>query len=228
MSYTRRDWSIAFLNKIGNSNPTEKTILWVIAWTHAETTSPPGAQYNLLNTTEPNTPGVVSDFNSVGVKNYDTFEHGVQANAKVLQNGFYPTLFNYLKNNSPGLYAELHDGEINRQLSTWGTGPVQASISSGAKNPTNDSFPGTGPRIEASNDTLEKDSDALAEYRAMIKDLPVLGIGKAWYEEYKKGIYHGPALTTEFTRSGKVYQYFAGATAIYNKKDNTTNWHPYS
>jgi hypothetical protein len=226
MSYTRRDWSVALLNAIGNSNPTEKTILWLIAWTHAETTSPPGAEYNLLNTTEPNTPGVVSDFNSVGVKNYDTFAHGIQANAKVLNNGFYPTLYTFLKTNSNGLYTVNDD--INHQLSTWGTGPVQASIISGAKNPGNESFPGTGPRVEETKKSLKDDSVALAEFRAVIKDLPILGIGNAWYDQYKAGIYHGPALTSEVTVGRKVYQYFAGSTCIWDKDTNTANWHRYS
>lgn len=146
MSYTRQEWATALLFAIGNTSPSLQTVQWVVSWTRFETATPPGAAYNLLNTTEPNTPGVVSDFNNAGVKNFDTFAHGIQANAKVLQNGLYETILSSMRSNAIS-YALTPDGiyQVSTQLTTWGTGPVYASIIAGMGQGMNDSFPGTGP-----------------------------------------------------------------------------------
>lgn len=120
MSYTREQWCLDFLAAIGNSNPSKNTLDWCIAWTYIET-SPPGAKYNLLNTTEwmPNS----TDFNSVGVKNFATYADGIKANATCIQNGFYPNLLLALKTNleyqlgfsSGGVVTQ----NIYQELNTW-------------------------------------------------------------------------------------------------------------
>lgn len=120
MTYTREDWSRGVLAGIGNLSPDIHIVHWIVSWTVFETAGPGSAQYNLLNTTEQNTPGVVSNYNSAGVKNYDSFAHGVQANAKVLQNGYYPTILHGLKTNNMSTLAFWND--IDRELSIWGTG----------------------------------------------------------------------------------------------------------
>jgi hypothetical protein len=146
MNYTRKEWSSAFLAAIGNANPDPYILGYVIAWTQFES-SPPGAAYNLLNTTEPNTPGVVSDFNSVGVKNYDSFEHGIEANAKVLQNGLYSEMFKALKDNND-IALKAPDQAIIHELGIWGTGHA-ADIAARANNTgsllPDQPFPGEGP-----------------------------------------------------------------------------------
>ena len=144
MSYTREQWSRAFLAAIGNPSPSQVVVDYVIAWTQFETAGPPQAfaAFNLLNTTEPNTPGVVSNFNTVGVKNYDTFEHGIQANAKVIQNGRYPDLFASLKAN------KMPSGDIAHELQVWGTGSASGILGlSGepAHLKGNQVFSGAGP-----------------------------------------------------------------------------------
>lgn len=131
MGYTRQQWATDFLKAIGNSNPNQQTIDWVASWTTYETSCCGGASYNLLNTTEPNTPGVVSNFNQVGVKNYNSYSNGILANAKVIRNGYYPNLYNALRSNNTSLLYS-NNANINHELGIWGTGAVQQSIASSA------------------------------------------------------------------------------------------------
>ena len=121
MTYSRAQWSSDFLKAIGNSNPNPQTVAWVVGWSAFETGCCNGASYNLLNTTEPNTPGVVSNFNSVGVKNYATYADGIGANAKVVQNGLYPELARALQTNNLNALANP-DSAIQQELGKWGTG----------------------------------------------------------------------------------------------------------
>jgi len=122
MGYTRAQWARDFLRSIGNANPDPRTLSWVVSWTQYETSCCGGASYNLLNTTEPNTPGVVSNFNGVGVKNYANYADGIGANAKVLQNGLYPNLLAALRANNVaalGYGASTPNPGVMHDLSTW-------------------------------------------------------------------------------------------------------------
>lgn len=127
MSYTRAQWSTDLLAAIGNVNPAGFTLAFVIGWTRQESqpeSQGPVAAYNLLNTTEPNTPGVVSDFNPAGVKNYDTYADGIQANAKVLQNGLYGSLLAALVGDDVlalGSITNTPSQGVQDNLATWGT-----------------------------------------------------------------------------------------------------------
>lgn len=123
--YTREQWCIAVLEAIGNKNPTQNVINWLVGWTLFETNAGSGASYNLLNTTL-RMPGS-TNFNSAGVQNFVSFDQGIEANASTLANGFYGTIFSALKNN---LQNTLMTGTavIDSELSKWGTGAVQRSI----------------------------------------------------------------------------------------------------
>lgn len=206
MSYTREEWSQALLQAIGNNSIALSTIEWIVAWTSIETSSTPGAQYNLLNTTEPYTPGVVSDFNSAGVKNYDSFTHGIQANAKVLMNGYYPDLYTALKTNN---YSFLFNNAvmINPELSKWGTGPVFNTIISRIGQHMTDEFPGTS---ELTPPPPALDPVAVAIFQSVVGgSLPTdTGIAEWWFSEYKAGNFHGPALSKEWTIGDIAYQPF--------------------
>lgn len=117
MSYTRSQWASAFLQALGNTHPTGNTIDWVVAWTDFETSGPGGGgANNLLNTTQPGFGGSPIPGQSAGVMNYPSFAQGVQANAKVLQNGLYPNLLAALQNDN---YAALTNGSVYRDLATW-------------------------------------------------------------------------------------------------------------
>jgi hypothetical protein len=117
-SYTRAQWATDLLKAIGNSNPSIKTIYWVVGWTDYES-SAGGAAYNLLNTTQ-RMPGSW-DFNSVGVQNFTSYSQGIQANAIVLENGYYPTLLVALQSNDLSSLASP-PASIQNELGTWGTG----------------------------------------------------------------------------------------------------------
>jgi hypothetical protein len=118
ISYTRAQWATDLLKAIGNSNPSLKTIYWVVGWTDYES-SAGGAAYNLLNTTQ-RMPGGW-DFNSVGVQNYTSYSQGIKANAIVLENGYYPTLLAALQSNDLSSLASP-PASIQSELGTWGTG----------------------------------------------------------------------------------------------------------
>lgn len=226
MTYTRRDFSIALLYDIGNKTPTEDTIKWVQAWTQFETSNPPGASYNLLNTTEPNSPGVVSDYNSAGVKNYDTFEHGIQANAKVLRNSLYPTLLIGLTSNiiaSPSFSG--HSQLINHDLSTWGTGPVYASIVSQMAHLMTDVFPGDATSLPILSPWTDI---ALAEFNAIRATDNTTGIATSWLAAFKADMHWGPALCHEYTIDNFAYQYFGGGYCIWDHTKHLPSWSKYA
>lgn len=74
--------------------------------------------FNPLNTTQGGYAGE-SDFNSVGVKNYRTWDDGIAANARVIHNGFYPRVVGaFQRGNSARDVCDLIT------LSPWGTGPI--------------------------------------------------------------------------------------------------------
>ena len=145
MSYTREQWARALLQELGNSNPDPGTVSWLIGWTDWETSEPPGAAYNLLNTTQ-DEPGA-SAFNHFGsqgqysVKNYQNFQQGIDANITALKNGDYPALEQALAGND---LATLENSQaVNGEIATWGTGKSGAQIESLAGQQANQPFPGS-------------------------------------------------------------------------------------
>src|SRR5262249_33658605 len=86
-------WAKDFLTRI-NKPLTRENIRAVVAWEKAEGTS---ARFNPLATTQGGFAGATS-FNSVGVKNYVSYEDGIAANAKVIQNGLYSNILAALSN----------------------------------------------------------------------------------------------------------------------------------
>src|SRR6266567_2852413 len=127
MTYTRADWSDALLTAIGNTKPTDYVRHFVEAWTQFES-SPPGAAYNLLNTTEPWKPDgtafQVTPFNDLGggihVWNYASFHDGIMANAKVLRNGRYPELLHALVNIDE-VALHIPSPALQAEIDLWGT-----------------------------------------------------------------------------------------------------------
>lgn len=207
MSYTRTQWAEALLHAIGNTPIQQRTVEFIVAWTEFETAAPPGAAFNLLNTTEPNTPGVVGNFNSAGVKNYDTFAHGILANAKVLANGRYPILYNCLRQNLPFVAVE----QINAELSVWGTGPKLASILARMGTADVQQFPG------------QADNTEWARYLPGLKS--DTGIYHSWLQKRAEA---GPPLTPEIEiqpHAMLVVQEFERATCFWI--DGHAHWRIY-
>lgn len=72
------------------------------------------SKFNPLATTQ-RMPGA-GDFNSAGVKNYTSFEQGVQATAKTLTNKYYPDLMKALRTRD---FSDIRG--ITANIKTWGT-----------------------------------------------------------------------------------------------------------
>lgn len=138
MSYTRDQWSRAFLAAIGNIVPNQQTVDFVIGWTCAESSTNSTALYNLLNTTQTE-PGS-TPVNNVGVQAFTSFTQGVQTNAAVLQNGLYSDLLSALKNNYVNWLFPQPTAMIKGDLSMWVTGTRYANIDSYLTNIVDENF----------------------------------------------------------------------------------------
>lgn len=107
------------------AEPTKSNMLFMYAWRQAEGGK---AKNNPFNTTL-KMPGA-TNYNSVGVKNYETPEKGIEATCKTLKNGRdkygYDKIIDGLKNDA-GL-SQLSDAVIN---SKWGTKDLLRKVSQG-------------------------------------------------------------------------------------------------
>lgn len=106
---TREAWARDVLAGLGNGQPSAATVKYMEAWHRAEGGT---AAFNWINTTQP--AAGATDYNSVGVKNYVSYEQGIQATVITLENGYYPRTLHGLQTNAP----VVDDGEMG----TWGTG----------------------------------------------------------------------------------------------------------
>jgi hypothetical protein len=94
------------------------------------------ATYNPFNTTEP-WPGA-TNYNSVGVKNYPSYQAGVSATIATLENGYYPGILAALRNGyNRASFAAAVGG------SPWGTSG--ACIATAPGNPVGGTPGPTGP-----------------------------------------------------------------------------------
>lgn len=109
------DWRAALLKRIG-APVTKKNMQFLGTWqrwegghTHND------AKFNWLNTTR-DAPGAVRSINSVGVKAFDNFNHGVAATAATLQSGRYKDIVRGLVSGNP------YKAKPVAGLSTWLSG----------------------------------------------------------------------------------------------------------
>lgn len=119
----RESWARAFLNQLGNTNPSNEVVAFVVAW---ETMEGGGvgtenvAHYNPLNTTQPASGS--TSVNSVGVRSYATQQSGLDASTAVIRNGRYPSLLHALQTNdvgSLGLAGQPIASNVAGDLSVW-------------------------------------------------------------------------------------------------------------
>jgi len=105
-------WAKDFLTRVG-APITASNVQAIAAWETAEGTK---AAYNPLATTQGGYAGETT-FNSVGVKNYASYQDGLDANVQVINNGLYANIL-----------AALHQGDDAQAVaqavanSPWGTG----------------------------------------------------------------------------------------------------------
>jgi len=142
MDYTRETFAEAILDALGYPQ-TKLAVTDIMSWEAAEGGAwNGGARYNPLNTTEPMSGA--SNFNSVGVKNYSSWEDGIQATVKTLNNGHYTDILNALS------IGGTQDFGVTVGDSHWGTESfvVTGQPIKGLVSPT-----GTGANPSLTNDT---------------------------------------------------------------------------
>ncbi len=109
-----RQWAQDFLTRLGMPT-TGENIRAVVAWQQAEGTA---ARYNPLATTQGGFEGATK-FNSVGVKNYLTYDDGIAANVRAITNGRYANILAALRQ---GTSAQAVARAIKD--SPWGSGDL--------------------------------------------------------------------------------------------------------
>ena len=107
----REKWANDFLTKLGMP-VTNENVQLMVAWQKAEGTR---AQNNPLATTQ-NMAGATR-FNSVGVKNFATYDDGITANVKAITNGRYENVLAALRRGDSAVATAQAIA-----ASPWGTG----------------------------------------------------------------------------------------------------------
>lgn len=121
--YTRGNFANAFLQQLG-APVSKRNIRAMLAWMQAEGDA---GRFNPLNTTKA-WPGA-TDFNGVGVKNYQSFQDGVAATVETMNYGADRGLYGY----RPIRYNLLNDRRSYKTLtaierSQWGTGGLALRV----------------------------------------------------------------------------------------------------
>lgn len=117
----RVQWATDLLTRLGMPK-TSENIRAMTAWARAEGTD---AQFNPLATTQG--AAGATKFNSVGVKNYTSYEQGLQATVETLTNGRYQPILDALRNGSSAMAV----GEAV-EASPWGTGGLVLKVLRGS------------------------------------------------------------------------------------------------
>jgi hypothetical protein len=113
----REQWANDFLTRLGMPRTSENVRL-MVAWQQAEGTK---AQYNPLATTQ-SMPGATR-FNSVGVKNFVSYDDGLTANLKAITNGRYENVLAALRRGDSAVATAQAIAN-----SPWGTGGLVLRI----------------------------------------------------------------------------------------------------
>ena len=114
---SREQWAQDFLSRLGMPLTSENVRL-MVAWQQAEGTK---AQYNPLATTQ-SMPGATR-FNSVGVKNFASYDDGLTANLKAITNGRYENVLAALRRGDSAVTTAQAIAS-----SPWGTGGLVLRI----------------------------------------------------------------------------------------------------
>lgn len=110
------DWRVALLRNLG-AKPTKQNMRFLSTWQRWEGGHTNNdARYNWLNTTS-DSPGALGEINSVGVKRFDSFQNGIAATVKTLNNGYYDDILKGLRSGDP------YSSDLSRGLQTWVSGP---------------------------------------------------------------------------------------------------------
>jgi len=111
-------WANDFLARLGMP-PTSENVRAVVAWQQAEGTA---ARFNPLATTQGGFDGA-TNFNSVGVKNYASYDDGLAANVRAITNGRYTDVLAALRKGTSAM-------EVAEAIKTspWGSGDLVVRV----------------------------------------------------------------------------------------------------
>lgn len=125
----RERFAVDLLARLGNTRPSADTVAFVVAWQDAEGTS---AAYNPIATSQDMPRATI--FNSDGVKNYQTYEDGIEATALTLEHAYpgYADILTGLQTNDParafaGLSASPWGTNADTAKALWGQAPQPAT-----------------------------------------------------------------------------------------------------
>jgi hypothetical protein len=110
----QQQWASDFLTKLGKP-VTPENMRFVTAWEAAESGGG-GGHFNPLNTTQGGFAGE-TNLNSVGVKNYTSYDDGIAANVKVINNGRYQPILDALDKGDNAMAAAQAVAQT-----PWGSG----------------------------------------------------------------------------------------------------------
>ena len=116
-------WAKDFLVKL-HMPVTAENVRAITAWEQAEGTA---AHFNPLATTQAGFAGETR-FNSVGVKNYTSYEDGLNANVKAITNGLYGNILSALSQGNDAMAVARAVAS-----SPWGTGALVERVLSSSK-----------------------------------------------------------------------------------------------
>lgn len=139
---TRQEWVSDFL-ATGGYPLTDDNVRACLAWGRSEwgSTAPPGAAFNLFDTTQP-APGA-TDYNSAGVKNYPDWWTAVHANVATLAQDFpgYQSIRDHLH---AGQDASATCAAVS--ASPWGSHPTDEMLVEVVNDPANNADALVGDR----------------------------------------------------------------------------------
>lgn len=197
--YTAREWAIALLKRLGA--PTSgANINAIMAWERAEGGHWENtAQYNPLNTTQ-SMHGDAGAMNTAGVRVFTSWNQGLDATVRTLQNGRYGPILAALKaGHSPGAvlnavvaspWSSYPHGISLNGVQTYGANPQ----GHGGGTPAIDTSSASGPIFDES--TLEKQygSIAVALGDTELQHLVQQAVNQGWDDD----TFQGKLLDTKF------------------------------
>jgi hypothetical protein len=119
------DFAVDVLTGLGMP-VTTSNIQAIMAWSTAESKPGRGAAFNPMNTTQP--AKGATNFNTVGVKNFTSYQQGVQATVQTLRNGHYGPILNAFKKGNDAFAVASAVA-----ASPWGTGQGVTNVLNGGK-----------------------------------------------------------------------------------------------
>jgi hypothetical protein len=129
MPFDRERWSLDLLKRLGMP-PTRENVIALVAWQQAEGGHTNNdARWNPLNTTQPWPGATRIPRNAPGVKAYRSYDDGLAATVKTLQNGRYPGILVALRKGNSA------DAVVNAVIHpvVWGTSALILKTLPGAR-----------------------------------------------------------------------------------------------